>query len=186
MIKFNECLNDLWDYFFLGDPECVSDFKEKNSLSDDLISEFTSNESGDLVVEQGILIPLSGIENYPYTIFFNINTDKSIFKDNANDLQFRKSGYMLNVTSNVLYLFTVPYLKSWTEDTGIRNLKNNGIRPKVNLENGLYEVEVLGGETKLETGWEPTFEFILKKGNENSEFKVEDVGFRFTIKSKEY
>ena len=185
MMKFIECLNDTWDYFFLGDPECLSDFKEENNLSDDLIGEFTSNESGDLVVKQGVLIPMSGIENYPYTVFFNIDSDMSVYDDESSDLQFRKDGYILKVTSNEIYLFTIPYLKAWTEN-GIKNLKNNGIRPRVNLENGLYTVEILGGETIQDKFWDPTIEFLLRKSDGDAECKVHDVGFKFKIEARDY
>ncbi|WP_103070441.1 hypothetical protein [Aquimarina sediminis] len=183
---FTECLNDLWDYFFLGDPDNLSRFKSNHKLSDDLMHEFTENESGDLVVEKGVLIPLSGIENYPYHIIFQINTNNSVFDTNKNDLQFKKTGYSLEVINNEIYLMTVPYLKQWTKETGIHNLKSNKIRPKVNLENGYYRVEILGGETNQNNGWEPTIEFCLQKEIDKIEANIEDIGFRFQIKSKEY
>ena len=33
----------------------------------DLAMEFTTNESGDRIFAEGIVIPMTGIENYPYT-----------------------------------------------------------------------------------------------------------------------
>ncbi|MCL5130532.1 MULTISPECIES: hypothetical protein [Flavobacteriaceae] len=186
MIKFTECLNDTWDYFFLGDPSKLSLFKSDNNLSNNLISEFTENNSGDLVVEKGALIPLSGIANYPYHIFFQINSEDSIFDNNENDLQFKRVGYFLEIVNQEIYLMTIPYLKNWTEENGINSLKSNGIRPKINLENGFYSVEILGGETNQESGWEPTLEFILKKKDKEIKLTAEDVNFKFQIKSKEY
>ena len=186
MIKFTECLNDTWDYFFLGDPANLSKFKSDHQLPDDLISNFTTSHHGDLVVEKGILIPLSGIANYPYHIFFQINADDSVFDDQQHDLQFKKSGYLLEVMNQEIYLMTVPYLKNWTEEGGIKTLRSNGLCPKVNLENGLYAVEILGGETHQESGWEPTIAFTLKKEENKSKFAVADVNFKFHIQSKEY
>ncbi len=66
--KFTEVLNDLVDYFILGDILLLEEWKNENNLSDDLATEFTINESGDRVFDEGIVIPMSGIENYPYTM----------------------------------------------------------------------------------------------------------------------
>lgn len=186
-MKFTECLNDCWDYFFLGDPSTLSKFKTENDLSFDLIHDFTSSDSGDKVAEEGVLIPLSGVANYPYHIYFSINSNESVFEDKTNDLQFRKKGYWLKVTSGEVYLMTLPYLRNWTEEGGIKKLVSNGMRPKVQIENGVYRVEILGGEVYEEGGWEPSYEFVLKKEEkEKLHFDVEDVNFLFTIRSKEY
>lgn len=186
MIKFTECLNDTWSYFFLGDPATVSKFQLQNNLSDDLIHEFTTNESGDRITKEGVLIPLAGINNYPYHIYFQINSEESIFKEKENDLQFHNAGYVLEVISSEIYLMTVPYLKSWNEEGGIYRLVSNGIRPRVSLENGFYTLEILGGETIQESGWEPTFEFILKKQKKRIECSVKEPNFMNSIKSRLY
>ena len=47
--KFTEVLNDLVDYFILGDILLLEEWKKDNNLSDDLATEFTINESGDRV-----------------------------------------------------------------------------------------------------------------------------------------
>ena len=47
--KFTEVLNDLVNYFLLGDILLLQDWKQANHLSDDLAMEFTTNESGDRV-----------------------------------------------------------------------------------------------------------------------------------------
>ena len=187
MIHFTECLNDAWDYFFLGDPALLSKFQKAQVLSENLISEFTTHESGDLVVQEGVLIPLSGVvANYPYQIFFQVNTGKSVFDQENSDLQFRRAGYVLEVISQEVYLMTIPYLQSWTDEGGIKLLKSNGIRPRIALENGYYLVEVLGGETFHESGWEPSYEFILKKKAQKPELSAVDINAPFTITSKEY
>ena len=53
----------------------LEDWKQANHLSDDLAMEFTTNESGDRAFVEGIVIPMTGIENYPYTILFNLSGD---------------------------------------------------------------------------------------------------------------
>ena len=71
--RFTEVLNDLVNYFILGDILLLENWKCANNLSDDLAMEFTTNESGDRAFAEGIVIPMTGIENYPYTILFNLS-----------------------------------------------------------------------------------------------------------------
>ncbi|OUP17081.1 hypothetical protein B5F29_14115 [Lachnoclostridium sp. An196] len=59
--KFTEVLNDLVNYFILGDILLLENWKQVNHLSDDLATEFTTNESGDRVLAEGIVIPMTGI-----------------------------------------------------------------------------------------------------------------------------
>ena len=99
--KFTEVLNDLVNYFLLGDILLLEDWKQANHLSDDLAMEFTTNESGDRVFAEGIVIPMTGIENYPYTILFNLSGDRPELCKERNRLQLRKSGYSLKVAHNI-------------------------------------------------------------------------------------
>ena len=59
--RFTEVLNDLVNYFLLGDILLLEGWKQANHLSDDLAMEFTTNESGDRVFDEGIVIPMAGI-----------------------------------------------------------------------------------------------------------------------------
>ena len=95
--RFTEVLNDLVNYFLLGDILLLEDWKQANHLSDDLAMEFTTNESGDRIFAEGIVIPMTGIENYPYTILFNLSGDRPELCKERNRLQLRKSGYSLKV-----------------------------------------------------------------------------------------
>ena len=72
--KFTEVLNDLVNYFILGDILLLESWKRANNLSDDLATEFTTNESGDSAFSEGIVIPMNGIENYPYTVLQGFST----------------------------------------------------------------------------------------------------------------
>lgn len=99
--RFTEVLNDLVNYFLLGDILLLEDWKQANHLSDDLAMEFTTNESGDRVFDEGIVIPMAGIENYPYTILFNLSGDRPELCKERNRLQLRKSGYSLKVDHNM-------------------------------------------------------------------------------------
>ncbi|QKX04048.1 hypothetical protein HN014_03715 [Aquimarina sp. TRL1] len=184
MIKFTECLNDTWDYFFLTDPASLLRFKQENSLSDDLIHEFTTNESGELATQQGIIIPMCNISNQPYTIFFNTNNQTSVFKKETSLLLFERTGYMLEITNNEICLITVPYLKNWTVDNGIYRLNEAvkvGSRQRITLENGWYTVGILGGFTVEENIEEATFEFQINRVSTKAESKVTDIGFSYLI-----
>jgi hypothetical protein len=171
--KFEEVLNDLMDYFILGDVDCLMQYKIENNLPDDLLTEFTTEETGDRVVEEGIIIPLIGIENYPYTIYFNLSDDISQLLKPGNDLQHQRDGYCLKVVNGRIYLYTIPYLRNFTIERveALKKFKHATIE----LPNGFYSVTVLAGltkqtmEIKNEKGeiekiedMEPTFEFLIK------------------------
>lgn len=185
--KFTEVLNDLINYFFLGDILLLKEWKENNNLSDNLGAEFTSNESGDRVFYEGILIPMMDIENYPYTILFNLSNDVPELCKQENKLQFRKSGYYLKVENNMLTLFTWRILEKFTCDN-IESLMTNYKqynKPIIELPNGWYHIEVLGGEILEEGCYEPTFEFIIQKVEKQSIVKP-DMNLSFKIVSSTY
>ncbi len=179
--KFTECLNDTFDWLILADPQSLQTFKEKNNLGDDLLKDFTQNDSGDRVVAEGAMIPLTHIENTPYTIYFNLNGEDLELQKPNNDLQFHQKGYLLEVTSNFISLFTVPYL--WNYDP--EHVIHATHRPQVTLENGWYEVSVLGGQTQQlhDDGNlydEPTLEFVLTKVAQAPKFSA-DIHFAYRI-----
>lgn len=182
--KFEEVLNDLMDYFILGDVDCLMQYKIENNLPDDLLTEFTTEETGDRVVEEGIIIPLIGIENYPYTIYFNLSDDISQLLKPGNDLQHQRDGYCLKVVNGRIYLYTIPYLRNFTIERveALKKFKHATIE----LPNGFYSVTVLAGltkqtmEIKNEKGeiekiedMEPTFEFLIKPSAEKPNFTAD-------------
>ncbi len=63
--EFSEVLNDLVDYFILGDIQLLQRYKEEHDLPDDLAGAFTSSDVGDQAVFDGIVLPLAGVENLP-------------------------------------------------------------------------------------------------------------------------
>lgn len=182
VIKFEEVLNDLVDYFLLGDPGLLMDYKNDKQLPDDLMKEFTTSLYGDRIVEEGIVIPMSRVENYPYTVYFNLSGTKHELLKNTSRLQVRQDGYKLQVKYGVIYLFTVPYLRKFTNaQLEILLMRNT----KITLPNGWYNVSVLGGETEQETGMEPTFEFLITPTREEPECTA-DIMYSFKIAASEY
>ena len=143
--RFTEVLNDLVNYFLLGDILLLEDWKQANHLSDDLAMEFTTNESGDRVFDEGIVIPMAGIENYPYTILFNLSGDRPELCKERNRLQLRKSGYSLKVDHNMLMLFTWPILEQFTPEKVKDLISYYRVhkKPMIELANGWYSYWLL-------------------------------------------
>lgn len=56
------------------------------------------------MVNNGTMIALSGIENYPYAILFNLKDTPILLQEN-NQLLIRENGYILKVESGKLTLF---------------------------------------------------------------------------------
>ena len=174
--RFTEVLNDLVNYFLLGDILLLEDWKQANHLSDDLAMEFTTNESGDRVFDEGIVIPMAGIENYPYTILFNLSGDRPELCKERNRLQLRKSGYSLKVDHNMLMLFTWPILEQFTPEK---------VKDLISYYR-VHHIEILGGETLQDGDYEPTFEFVIQPAT-NEEVTINaDMNFSFEITSSAY
>lgn len=190
--KFEEVLNDLMDYFILGDPDYLLQYKLDHHLPNDLLTEFTTEETGDEAVENGVLIPMIGIENYPYTIYFNLSGETPELLKPGNNLQHQQDGYCMNVTNGRIYLYTIPYLKDFTEEK-LRALKTFK-HATIAIENGWYAVSVLGGltkqhikmvdvkgETQSFESMEPTFEFLIAPTDNKPKYTANFM-YRFTIK----
>ncbi|WP_435925640.1 hypothetical protein [Paenibacillus sp. DYY-L-2] len=185
--KFNEVLNDLINYFILGDILRLESWKQANFLSDDLAMEFTTNESGDQVVLDGVILPMVGIENYPYTIIFNLSGDTPELLKTDSRLQFRRDGYSLKVENNILMLFTWRILEQFTNErvNALLDHYRQYNKPIIEIENGWYSIEILGGETLQDSYYEPTFEFVLRKTESKGSAEF-DIHSDFRIESSTY
>jgi hypothetical protein len=159
------------------------EFKSTNNLPDDLISAFTTDDSGDRVVEEGVMIPLPRINNYPYTVYFNLSGNTPELLKQGNNLQVKQDGYRLHIQHGYVYLYTIPYIRSFTDET-LERLKEVK-QTFITLENGWYAVSVLGGETRQVASLEPTLEFVFTKSEEIPTFSA-DVNYSFTIVVSEY
>ncbi|WP_405397518.1 hypothetical protein [Maribacter sp. Asnod2-G09] len=175
--KFTQVLNDTIDYFLLGDIKLLRDYKNKKGLSNDLATEYTTNESGDEIVSEGVLIPMSKITNQPYTVIFNVLEGVSEFENVENNLIYKKEGYILKVENNKVILFTWWILNDFNDEKVEELFENpeKWNKPFVEVENGWYDVEVLGGFTKQKSGedydFEPTLEFKLTLKEKKGDFR---------------
>lgn len=183
--EFNEILNDQIDYFLLGDIQVLERFKQEHNLPDDLAYEFTHNDSGDRAVLEGVVLPLAGIENLPYTIIFSLDEDAPIFLQPSSRLLHRRGGYVLKVEYGSIMLFTWRILQHFTNkalgDLLARYQAPN--RPMIELDNGWYNVEVLAGAIMRDELYEPAFEFVIKKSWARCDASGVDTGYRFALQT---
>ncbi|WP_175996093.1 hypothetical protein [Burkholderia stabilis] len=181
--KFSEVLNDLIDYFLVGDLLLLKRYKEEHGLPDNLASEFTANDSGDKAVLEGIVIALAGIENHPYTVIFTLDDATPELLTTGSRLQHRRSGYVLRVENRSIMLYTWRILERFNDETVnalLARYREPG-RPVIEIENGWYDVEILGGEVPRNGWFEPAFEFVLKRTDEPGDASRVDIGYRFAI-----
>ena len=189
--RFDEVLNDLMDYFILGDPDYLLQYKIENQLPDDLLTEFTTQETGDRVVELGVLLPIAGIENHPYTIFFTLPENAPELLKPGNQVLHHCNGYCLRVATGQIFLYTIPYLRDFTETT-LAKLKKYK-HATIAIPNGWYTVTVLGGFTKqvieipgnkdepvVFESMEPSFEFVITPAAAQPVYAA-NLNYRFTI-----
>lgn len=197
IIKFNEVLNDLVDYFILGDLRLLMSFKEQHQLGDNLAFEFTHNSSGDKVFEEGIVLPMSGIENYPYTILFNFAPNSEyvspILTKPEHRLELKRGRYRIKVANNMLMLFTWRVLSNFTcqnVEQLIATYQQDPLhKPLLKLPNGYYDIEILGGELFDQGFFEPTFEFLITKAKTDQASKtnsIDELNLSFALTSSCY
>ncbi|MFJ4064337.1 hypothetical protein ACIPW4_03460 [Pseudomonas sp. NPDC089996] len=182
--EFSEVLNDLVDYFLLGDIQLLERFKHENHLSDDLAREFTSNDSGDKAVAEGVVVPLAGVDNLPYHILFTLDNHTPALLEPGSRLKHRRNGYVLQVENRAVMLYTWRILQHFTNKTLgdlIARYQVPG-RPIIELDNGWYDVEVLAGALIRDGLYEPAFEFVLKKRWNQGEAKGVDTGYAFSLR----
>ncbi|MGF6391354.1 hypothetical protein [Pseudomonas plecoglossicida] len=182
--EFSEVLNDLVDYFLVGDIQLLDHFKQTHQLPDDLAREFTHGDSGDLAVQQGVVLPLAGIDNLPYHIIFTLDGYPPALLEPGSRLKHRRNGYVLQVQHRAVMLYTWRILQHFTPKTLGDLLARYQVpgRPIVELDNGWYDVEVLGGALVRDGLYEPAFEFVMKKRWSRGEAKAVDIGYAYTLR----
>lgn len=181
--EFSEVLNDLIDYFLVGDIQRLARFKDENALPDDLAREFTSTDSGDRAVLEGVVLPLAGIDNLPYRIIFSLDERTPALLEAGNRMAHRRAGYVLHVENRALMLFTWRMLQHFTNKTLGDFMARYQVpgRPMIELDNGWYQVEVLAGAVVRDGLYEPAFEFLLSRTHCQRPAPEIDTGYRFSL-----
>ena len=154
--KFTEVLNDLVNYFLLGDIQLLEEWKKGNNLSDNLAMEFITTETPELLGRE-------------------------------SRLQFRHGGYSLKIANKKLMLFTWRILEQFTANNVDDLIRDYLLRrkPIIELENGWYSIEVLGGETLQDGEYEPTLEVLVHR-TDGQEAKKVNINESFKIQSSAY
>ncbi|WP_241022938.1 hypothetical protein [Burkholderia sp. Se-20373] len=181
--EFSEVLNGLVDYFLVGDLLLLKHFKERHGLPDDVASAFTTGDSGDRAVLEGVVVPLAGIENHPYTVVFTLDGDTPELLKAGSRLQHRRGGYVLRVEHRAVMLYTWRILERFNDATVnalLARYREPG-RPVIEIDNGWYDVEILAGEVPRNGWFEPAFEFVLKKTAVPGDASQVDINYRFAI-----
>jgi len=168
------------DYFILGDPELLMQFKDSRNLPHALITEFITQPTIDEAVEQGVLIPMCAVENHPYNIYFNFDS-LSVFTKEENQLQHQQDGYCLHIAIETLCLYTIPSLRAFTAEQVQRSKANRLTSwdvllmkkcptPSFVLQNGWYSVSILAGLVLDKGYYEPVFEFLINPSEEKPNY----------------
>ena len=182
--EFSEVLNDLIDYFLVGDIQLLDRFKHDHQLPDDLASAFTRTDIGDQAVREGIVIPLAGVDNLPYHILFTLDGHPPALLEPGSRLKHRRSGYVLQVEHGAVMLYTWRILQHFTNKTLGDLLARYQVpgRPIIELDNGWYDVEVLAGALVRDGLYEPAFEFVLTRRWSRGEASEVDISSPFTLR----
>lgn len=181
--EFDEVLNDLIDYFLIGDLLLLQRFKAQHGLPDDLAQEFITRDSGDQVVLDGVMIPMAGVENHPYRALFTLAGSPPELLKPESRLQHRRAGYGLQVMHGRIHLYTWRILQNFNAENLQELLERyrQPNRPTIEVENGWYEVEILAGEVNRDGSFEPAFEFVLNKVDGPVDASGVDVNYRFAV-----
>lgn len=181
--EFSEVLNDLVDYFLVGDLLLLKRFKERHALPDDVAPAFTTSDSGDRAVLESVVVPLAGIENHSYTVIFTLDDATPELLKAGSRLQHQRGGYVLRVEHRSVMLYTWRILERFNDATVnalLARYREPG-RPVIEIDNGWYEVDILGGEVSRDGWFEPAFEFVLKRTDVPGDASQVDINYRFAI-----
>lgn len=89
---------------------------------------------------------------------------------------------------NMLMLFTWPILEQFTPEKVKDLISYYRVhkKPMIELANGWYHIEILGGETLQDGDYEPTFEFVIQPATNEEATINADMNFSFEITSSAY
>jgi hypothetical protein len=152
--------------FVIYEPELLKKYLENNNLkNNNLLQYFTKTEHGDIITENGIVIPMMDIDDdyYNFSIIENIN-EKIVV-----DKKFSSKGWIMQIISNEIHIIGIGYFYD------IQATNENNIL-KFNVENGWYEIEITGGTI----GDKLFYELILNKKENKPEY-YGDINFSYKL-----
>ncbi|GIM57789.1 hypothetical protein CAPN006_21810 [Capnocytophaga canimorsus] len=115
--------------FIIYDPQCLANYiSENNIFNQDLLSYFMESEDGDFVIQNGIIVPIMGVEPNYYT--FEINNDLE------NYAVIKESdGWILKVVSKQINIIGIGYLANVSTLNKQKSLS-------FAISNGWYKVSI--------------------------------------------
>lgn len=92
------------------------------------------------------------------------------------------------ISLDMLMLFTWPILEQFTPEKVKDLISYYRVhkKPMIELANGWYHIEILGGETLQDGDYEPTFEFVIQPATNEEATINADMNFSFEITSSAY
>ncbi|MEM9192057.1 MAG: hypothetical protein AAGF12_22990 [Myxococcota bacterium] len=180
---FEEVHPEFYDGFVLAEPAQVERFRVKNGLPANLLSEFTSRESGDEVMKQGVMIWMGGIGPDYYDIVFSNAEHPPFLSREGHRIVLTAEGYVTNVVDGCLHLFSLRYLEDFgpAAIASIEKRAEDSNRPRYELTPGRYGLAIFGGFHG--THRTPVYEFHFQRdpeaefsGEVNLAFGFESIG----------
>jgi len=158
MIRLDDVFAELGG-FALVEPARLSEFLQGKAHDQDLLTQFTTTELGERVLEEGIVIPLLGVTPGFYRLIVRQTSEPSVIGKS----QITSRGWVLGTISGKLILCGLGYLTQWDAEHSAHH--------RFELEPGWYEVEIQARLLEATEGSEEgVYELILTKVPEKPEF----------------
>jgi len=123
-VDFNGII--IFDY-----PGILSPFGGEIGNGENILQTFTTTDKGDLVLDEGIALPIMGIDDGGYLVRFFIDEYPEV---DGRDVIFSDKYFHLNITGE-LYVADMSVFWEWEEYTGWHN---------TNIPKGIYKVCLQG------------------------------------------
>lgn len=145
-VDFNGII--IFDY-----PGILAPFGGKIDDGDNILQEFTTTEKGDVVLNEGIALPIMGIDDGGYVVRLFLNE----FPDSKDrEVIFTDKYFYLNVTGD-LYVADMAVFWEWEDYTGWVNS---------DISKGIYKVSLEGVHLLNREEFIYCYDLILEKVNQ--------------------
>lgn len=142
-VDFNGII--IFDY-----PGILVPFGGKIENGDNILQGFTTTDKGDLVLDEGIALPIMGIDDGGYVVRLFLNE----LPDNENrKVIFSDKYFYLNVTGD-LYIADMSVFWEWEDYTGWHN---------ADIPKGIYKVSLEGIHLEKDGDTVYCYDLILEK-----------------------
>lgn len=141
-------------------PGILTPFGGKIDNGENILQKFTATNKGDLVLDEGIALPIMGIDDGGYVVRVFLN---DLPNDNHRQVIFSDKYFYLNVTGD-LYVADMAVFEEWEDYTGWHNAE---------VPKGIYKVCLEGTLLEKEGATSYTYDLILDPINEIGKREIE-------------